>query len=89
MTPASPFEALKAVPLLRGLPDETLVALSALARRRTFPPNAVICEPDDGGDELHVVMEGYVQVGVRAAVGGPSQRHSLGPGKLHRRAHPH
>lgn len=57
-------EALRAVPVLSGLDDETLGHLAATATEVELPRGHVLLEPGQEGSGLVVVLEGTVHVEV-------------------------
>lgn len=59
--------ALGRVPMLRGLPDEVLAALAALAEPLAVEAGAVLCREGDRPDALHLVLAGQVALSARAA----------------------
>jgi CRP-like cAMP-binding protein len=48
--------------LLRGLSEDTLDRVAALATRRTWPKNAVLFRQGDPGDALYAVIAGQVRI---------------------------
>jgi CRP-like cAMP-binding protein len=80
IAPATSIEALKAAPLFSRLPDEALVPLAAIARRRTFRRREVIFHQGDAGSALHVLVAGKVKVIGSTESGGETILAILGPG---------
>jgi CRP-like cAMP-binding protein len=53
---------LKRVSMFADVEDEALQALSALAIRKEFPRDTLVCGQDDPGDAMYVISSGQVRV---------------------------
>ncbi len=53
---------LRAIPLFRDLPDESLKSIAARLKRERYPQDAVIFRQGDDGDAMYLVESGQVQV---------------------------
>jgi len=53
---------LRAIPLFRDLPDESLKSIEARLRRERYPQGAVVFREGDAGDAMYLVESGQVQV---------------------------
>jgi CRP/FNR family transcriptional regulator, cyclic AMP receptor protein len=73
-------EALGRAPLLRNLPEESLPALAAVARRRTYRRGEVIFHQGDAGDTLHILQAGRVKVVIDSEAGNEALLNILSPG---------
>ena len=56
---------LRKVPLFADLPPEDLKPLATIASERRFEDADTIAEQGDPGDEMHIIVEGYVMVILR------------------------
>ena len=66
--------------LLEPLRDEDREAFLALARRRTFARNEVLCHEGDPADSLHLVEQGHLAVQGGLASGATATFTILSPG---------
>jgi len=55
-------EALKAVPLFRGLDDESIQAVALHCRRRKYPKGQALFFEGDSGQSLFVILSGKVSI---------------------------
>ncbi len=53
---------LRAIPLFRDLPNDSLKSLAARLRRERYPQGAVVFRQGDAGDAMYLVESGQVQV---------------------------
>lgn len=67
-------------PLLAQLEPQTRAEFLALARRRSFERNEVICHAGDPADSLHFVEAGHLAVRGGLASGATATFNILGPG---------
>jgi CRP-like cAMP-binding protein len=63
------YDVLRAVPLLREVPEEDLRALAGVTRERSFPRGSVILSQGDTGEALFLIRSGQVKVAVIAEDG--------------------
>jgi HEAT repeat protein len=56
---------LRSVPLFAGLPPQDLKPIAAIATERRYEDADTIAEQGDPGDEMHIIVEGYVMVILR------------------------
>lgn len=56
---------LRSVPLFADLPPEDLKPIAAIATEQRFEDADTIAEQGDPGDEMHIIVEGYVMVILR------------------------
>ena len=77
---ARSLAALRAVPLLAGLPDEDLQRLAAIAQPRAVAAGAKLIGRDEPGDGLYALVEGKVEVRGIPAAGETLVLNRLGPG---------
>lgn len=56
---------LRAVPLFAGLPPQDLKPIASIATEQRFEDADTIAEQGDPGDEMHIIVEGYVMVILR------------------------
>lgn len=71
--------ALASSPLLRGLPEERLGRIAAVARRRAYRRGEVICHQGDPGDTFHVIESGRLKVSLYGESGAETLLAILGP----------
>lgn len=76
------LEVLRAVPLLRQVPDADLIALSQLVRERREPKGALILSQGNEGDALFLIRSGQVKVTVVAEDGREVILSVLGAGSF-------
>lgn len=74
-------EALRAVTIFRGVPDEELEGLVAKLRRRTFKRNEVIMHQGDPAGAIHIIREGQVKVMLDSESGDETVLALLGAGE--------
>lgn len=67
-------------PLLAAVPDDARREFLALARRRTFGRNEVVCHAGDPADSLHLVNSGRLAVRISLASGDSAMVNVLTPG---------
>lgn len=60
---------LRRVPLFADLPPQDLLPIAAIASEHSFADADTIAEQDDPGDEMHIIVSGYVMVILRQADG--------------------
>ena len=56
---------LRRVPLFADLPPQDLAPIAAIASERSFDDADTIAEQDETGDEMHIIVSGYVMVILR------------------------
>jgi HEAT repeat protein len=56
---------LRRVPLFADLPPQDLVPIAAIASEHSFADADTIAEQDEPGDEMHIIVSGYVMVILR------------------------
>ncbi len=66
--------------LFASLTDSERADVLALARRRRFARNEVVCHAGDPADSIHLVSEGHLSVRVSLASGESGLVNVLGPG---------
>jgi CRP/FNR family transcriptional regulator, cyclic AMP receptor protein len=66
--------------LLANVPQETLRALLAIARRRTFSRNEVVFHRGDPADSLHLIRKGRFAVRIATPLGDTATLSVRGPG---------
>lgn len=66
--------------LMRGLADDTLARIAAVAVRRTVPRGAVVFRQGDPGDALYAVVAGRIRIGAQHADGREVFLSVMGPG---------
>ena len=67
-------------PLLRGLPEDLLGALTACSTQARFAPGKTICEAGKLASRIMLFQKGPVSLQVTLGEGGTSQVGMLGPG---------
>ncbi len=67
--------------LLRGVPDEDVGRLLAVARRRTFRRGEVVFHRDDPADSLHLISQGRFAIRVMTPLGEQATLALRGPGE--------
>lgn len=72
---------LKALPLLRGLPEDQLYSLAEHALDRTFPPGARIVSEDEAVRTYFIVISGRVKVFKSSMEGKEQTLYIMGPGE--------
>jgi hypothetical protein len=60
---------LRSVPLFADLPPQDLKPIAAIATEQRFEDADTIAEQGDPGDEMHIIVEGYVMVILREPEG--------------------
>src|SRR5436309_1812285 len=65
----NPYDALRAVPLFREVPEADLRAIAQLVRERQFAKGSVILSAGAPGDALFFIVKGQVKVTVVAEDG--------------------
>jgi CRP-like cAMP-binding protein len=60
---------LRRVPLFADLPPQDLLPIAAIASEHSFADADTIAEQGDPGDEMHIIVNGYVMVILREADG--------------------
>ena len=74
-------QRLRAIPLFRDLPDESLRSIAARLNGERYPRGAVIFREGDAGDAMYLVESGQLEV--TTGVGGAEQALAyLGPGSF-------
>ena len=74
-------QRLRAIPLFRDLPDESLRSIAARLKGERYPRGAVIFREGDAGDAMYLVESGQLEV--TTGVGGAEQALAyLGPGSF-------
>ncbi len=68
-------------PLLEGLPEEDILELLSIARRRTFSRGEVVFHRDDPADSLHLIARGRFAARLQGQHGDSVLLDVLGPGK--------
>ncbi len=66
--------------LLKGLADDTLARIAAVAARRNFPRGTVLFRQGDPGDALYAVVAGRVRISTQHADGREVFLSLMGPG---------
>ena len=56
---------LRRVPLFADLPPPDLMPIAAIASEQSFADADTIAEQDEPGDEMHIIVSGYVMVILR------------------------
>ena len=56
---------LRRVPLFADLPPQDLMPIAAIASEHSFGDADTIAEQDEPGDEMHIIVSGYVMVILR------------------------
>ena len=56
---------LRRVPLFADLPPQDLLPIAAIASEQSFADADTIAEQDEPGDEMHIIVSGYVMVILR------------------------
>ena len=56
---------LRRVPLFADLPPQDLMPIAAIASEHSFADADTIAEQDEPGDEMHIIVSGYVMVILR------------------------
>ncbi len=56
---------LRRVPLFADLPPQDLVPIATIASEQSFADADTIAEQDEPGDEMHIIVSGYVMVILR------------------------
>ena len=72
--------ALAGMPMLRGLPDEVLAALAAIAEPLAVEEGTVLCREGDPPAALHLLLAGQVTLSGRAADGSAAVVEVVRPG---------
>jgi len=72
--------ALAGMPMLRGLPDEVLAALAAIAEPLAVEEDTVLCREGDPPAALHLLLAGQVTLSGRAADGSAAVVEVVRPG---------
>jgi CRP-like cAMP-binding protein len=75
-------EALRAIPLLAGLPLARLKLIAYTAEALRFAPGEVLMRQGDPADAVYLVTAGEAEVSVAGAGGAPVVVRSMGPGAL-------
>lgn len=75
-------EALRSVPLFRGLSPKQLVSIHAVAQTREFAKEAVLFREGDTGDSLYLIVSGRVRAVLMAEDGREVILAYLGPGEI-------
>lgn len=78
----SHLEILRSVPILAGVPESDLVALSRATQERGYPAGKTIVRQDAPGDAMYIVIEGRVKVVLISADGREVILSVLGPGAV-------
>jgi HEAT repeat protein len=60
---------LRRVPLFADLPPQDLLPIAAIASEHSFADADTIAEQDEPGDEMHIIVSGYVMVILRQSDG--------------------
>ena len=60
---------LRRVPLFADLPPHDLLPIAAIASEHSFADADTIAEQGEPGDEMHIIVSGYVMVIIRETVG--------------------
>ena len=60
---------LRRVPLFADLPPPDLMPIAAIASEQSFADADTIAEQDEPGDEMHIIVSGYVMVILRQESG--------------------
>ena len=68
-------EALRAIPLFRGMSDHSIDIIADIVREATFPPGSSLVQEGDAGDSFMIIRQGTATVDQ----GGRALR-ELGPG---------
>ena len=66
--------------MLTDIPSETLQALLAIARRRTFAKNEVVFHRGDPADSIHLIRKGRFAVRITTPLGDTATLSVRGPG---------
>lgn len=75
--------ALSQVEIFKPVPDETLAALAAQGRPRTFPSGSAVLRQGDEPESLYVILRGRVRVEYsHPSLAKPRAIAELGPGEL-------
>lgn len=74
------YEALGKIHLFRGLTEEGLSLVAAIAREESFKVGAVIFREGEVGDKLYMILDGKVRISRDVAGMGEEALAVLGPG---------
>lgn len=75
------IQLLKGTFLFRGLPDETLAALSSKIRVRKLAAGDVLMRKGEKGDSLFMIHDGWVKIVAEDSMGGELIINKCGPGE--------
>lgn len=75
-------EALRSVPLFRGLSPKQLESIHAVAQTQELPKEAVLFREGDTGDSLYLILSGRVRAVLMAEDGREVILAYLGPGEI-------
>jgi CRP-like cAMP-binding protein len=79
---AAPLEVLRRVPLLEGLTDQELRAISELATRRRCRARQTVVQQSDPGEELFAVVSGRLKAVSTDPEGRETALAVMGPGEV-------
>lgn len=76
------IQHLKNIPLLQGLPDDTLQALAAELHTRHLETGDVLFHKGAGGDAIYIIRSGWVKIVTENSAGQELVLNHCGPGEV-------